>query len=202
MQKTICPRVSPHHRQGCGLTCKPCCPRGKEHSKGLCWRWFCCPLEADGIQKGWGRSRVLSPPALFPISPGCAAPTITFFPSHLQEGCPPGKAPFPRIQELFHHPVSQSSSSLGKNLFHVSILRKPEHHQRRSGRIPKSVTHPLSNVSSVIQSVLGAHWQLRGCCHDSTKCCPPPGRAIQGGGARWCLCCPQTAGARGCAMFT
>lgn len=28
------------------------------------------------------------------------------------------------------------------------------------------------------------------------------GRAIQRGGAQWCFCCPQTVGARGCAMFT
>lgn len=66
VQKTH-PRVSPHHRLGCGLTCQPCCPRGKEHSKDLFWRGSCCPHEAE-LQKWWGRSRVLSPPAWCPIS--------------------------------------------------------------------------------------------------------------------------------------
>lgn len=107
-----------------------------------------------------------------PFPPGCAAHGIALSPSHLLQG----KALFARILELFHHPLSQSSSSLGTNLFHVSILRKPEHHQRRSGRIPKSVTHPLSNVS-VIQSVPRAHRQLRGLLPWLHKALPSPSKS-------------------------
>lgn len=47
VQKTTCPQVSPHHRQGCGLTCKPCCPRCKEHTKDLCWRGPAVPMRQN-----------------------------------------------------------------------------------------------------------------------------------------------------------
>lgn len=116
----------------------------------------CCHQEQP-CRSGWGHPEcsLLLLPA--PSPPRGAAQAIASSRPYLLEACPPGKAPFARIQELVNHPELRSSSSgtggwaRSIYLFPRFILREPEHLQRRSGRIPRNVTHPLSNVR-VIQS--------------------------------------------------